>query len=397
MKILQVIHSVNPAGGGPAEQVKQMFQVLREMGHLTEALTLDAPESAWLRDIPIKVYALGPGAFKYGYSPKFVPWLRKHAKDYDAVIVNGIWQYSSFGVWRALHRQTTPYFVFLHGMLDPWFKYTYPLKHFKKWLYWPWGEYRVLRDAKAVLFTCEEERLLARKSFWLYKCKEAVVNLGVTMPSGDENTRRELFFNKFPELRDKRLILFLGRIHPKKGCDLLIKAFARVAKEEPLLHLVIAGPDQVGWQVKLQKLAQKLNISDRITWTGILSGEVKLGAVYSSEVFMLPSHQENFGIAVVEALACGVPVLISDKVNIWREIQYDGAGLVAADDSQSTTELLMKWLAMSYDEQQTMRQKAKNCFLKRFEISKAAQSLLDILAKNRAQLENPQSFMYRSM
>ena len=158
MKILQVTHSLDPAGGGPTEQIKQIFQVLLEMGHLTEAATLDAPESDWLTDSPIKVHALGPRILGYGYSPKFVPWLREHAKDYDAVIVRGIWQYSSFGVWRALYKQTTPYFVFPHGMLDPWFKQRYPLKHFKKWLYWPWGEYRVLRDAKAVLFTCEEEK-----------------------------------------------------------------------------------------------------------------------------------------------------------------------------------------------------------------------------------------------
>jgi glycosyltransferase involved in cell wall biosynthesis len=266
-------------------------------------------------------------------------------------------------------------------MLDPWFKQKYPLKHLKKWLYWPWGEYRVLRDAKAVLFTCEEERLLARKSFWLYKCNEAVVSLGIDAPPGDENAQRELFFNKFPELRGKRLILFLGRIHPKKGCDLLIKAFAQPAKEEPLLHLVIAGPDQVGWQGKLQKLSQKLRISDRITWTGMLSGDLKCGAVHSSEVFILPSHQENFGIAVAEALACGVPVLISNKVNIWREIKAAGAGLVARDDLQGTAELLAKWIAMPHNEQQTMRQKAKTCFLERFEIHKAVKSLLEVIKK----------------
>ncbi|MEB0151131.1 glycosyltransferase, partial [Pseudomonas sp. CCC2.2] len=82
------------------------------------------------------------------------------------------------GTWRALAKKKIPYFIFTHGMLDPWFKKNYPLKHLKKWLYWTWGEYRVLRDAKAVLFTCEEEKILARQSFWLYKANEVVTAFG---------------------------------------------------------------------------------------------------------------------------------------------------------------------------------------------------------------------------
>ena len=108
---------------------------------------------------------------------------------FDAVIVHGLWQYSSFGVWRALAGTDTPYFVFPHGMLDPWFKRTYPAKHFKKLLYWPWAEYRVLRDAAAVLFTSEEERRLARESFALYRAREVVVNYGTAAPRNLERAR----------------------------------------------------------------------------------------------------------------------------------------------------------------------------------------------------------------
>ena len=147
---------------------------------------------------------------------------------YDAVIVNGIWQFHSFGAWRALRNSSTPYVLFTHGMLDPWFKKQYPLKHLKKWMYWPWAEYRVLRDAQAVLFTCEEERVLARESFWLYRCNEVVVSYGTAKPKGDPELERQEFFTRYPELRGKKLALFMGRIHPKKGCDLLIEAFAKV-------------------------------------------------------------------------------------------------------------------------------------------------------------------------
>ena len=165
MKILRSIHSVNPALGGPIESVRQSSAVLMRRGHEVEIISLDAPTDPWVRDCPMPVHALGPGRGSYGYAPRFSRWIRERHAKYDAVIVQGIWQYSSFGVWRALRGTPTPYFVFPHGMLDPWFKRTYPLKHLKKLLYWPWAEYRVLRDAAAVLFTSEEERRLARESF----------------------------------------------------------------------------------------------------------------------------------------------------------------------------------------------------------------------------------------
>jgi glycosyltransferase involved in cell wall biosynthesis len=296
------------------------------------------------------------------------------------VVVNGIWQYNSLGVFRALRSGRTPYFVFPHGMLDPWFKHTYPLKHLKKWLYWPWGEYPVLRNAKAVCFTCEEERRLARKSFWLYRCNEKVVAYGTSAPAGDPGEQKRLFFERYPQTQGKRLILFLGRIHPKKGCDLLIRAFAQALKDvsEPL-HLLLAGPDQTGWSAQLKALSASLGIKDRTTWTGMLAGDVKFGALHAAEVFALPSHQENFGIAVAEAMACGVPVLISNKVNIWREVQADGAGLVEIDDEEGTLRSLRIWMSKQKEEQESFRARALKCFADRFEIHKAADSLIRVL------------------
>jgi glycosyltransferase involved in cell wall biosynthesis len=382
MRILRAIKSTDRAGGGPIEGIIQSSQVLLEWGHTVEIVCLDSPSAPWLKSFPIATHALGSTKTnKYGYSSNYVPWLRKNAGNYDVVVVHGIWQYSSFGVWIALRKLGIPYFVFTHGMLDPWFKRTYPLKHLKKWLYWPWAEYRVLRDAQAVLFTSEEERILAQKSFWLYKCNEIVVNYGTAAPTGDAALQRQVFLNQFPELRHKRILLFLGRIHVKKGCDLLIEAFAKVAGSEDSLHLVMAGPDQTGWQAELQSLAKQLGIEQKITWTGMLSGDLKWGAFHAAEVLVLPSHQENFGIVVAEAMACKLPVLISNKVNIWREIATTGAGLVANDDLDGTTQLLQKWLAMSLDEQQTMQQKAKQYFTERLEIHKAAQSLVEVLKR----------------
>src|SRR6185436_7452932 len=151
-------------------------------------------------------------------------------------------------------------------MLDPWFKRAFPLKHFKKWLYWPWADYRVLRDAAAVVFTSEEERVQARQSFWLYKCRERVSPLGLESPPPIPSESREAFLSRYPELQNRRILLFLGRLHPKKGCDFLIEALPRDSESE--ISLVMAGPDQIGWRQQLESQAQRLNMTRRIVFTG---------------------------------------------------------------------------------------------------------------------------------
>ena len=381
MRILHSIRTINPAGGGPIEGIKQIWKVLKAGGRETEIVCLDAPDDPWVKECPMRIHALGPVRTKYGYSSKLTPWVAEHRTEYDAVIVNGLWQYSGLGVWRALHGTDTPYFVFTHGMLDPWFKRAYPLKHLKKWLYWPWGDYRVLRDAAAVLFTSQEEMRAASESFWLYRCNGRVVSYGVANPPENGEAAKQVVLDRFSELRGKRVFLFLSRIHEKKGCDLLLRAFAKVAASDESIRLVFAGPDQTGWVSDLKALGEKLGISDRLLWTGMISGDLKWGMIRLAEVFILPSHQENFGIAVAEALACGTPVLISNKVNIWREIEEDGGGIVENDDLPGTVRLIEKWIALPAQQRAAMREKARRCFQSRFEVAKAADSIVQVVAQ----------------
>ena len=381
MRILHVISSVNPHGGGPMEGVRQRGLKLVEMGHSVEVVSMDDAQAQYVAEYALPVHALGPSKGAYQYNPHLVPWLQANARSFDVIVINGLWQYHSYGTWRALKRMGVPYFVFTHGMMDPWFKRTYPLKHLKKWLYWPWAEYRVLRDAQAVLFTSEDERLLARQSFWLYSAREAVVSYGTKTPPSDADALRERFYAAYPYLRGKRVLLFLSRIQEKKGCDLLIAAFAKVAGQDPKLHLLMAGPDQTRWVAKLQAQAQALGVADRITWPGMLQGDMKWGAFYVSEAFVLPSHQENFGIVVAEALGCGLPVLISDKVNIWREIEADGVGIVNTDTVEGTVKTLQRWLALDVAARQKMAQQARLTFAQRFTVEAMAQSLLTTVTK----------------
>ena len=380
MKILQVIASLNPQHGGPIEAAKQINKILSESGMNVDIACLDKRNDKWIKKPTLKIYTLGPGFGVFKYSLKYSRWLDKNIKKYDLALIHGIWRHNSFGLWKAAKKYGVPYFIFTHGMLDPWFKKKYPLKHLKKWFYWPWGEYRVLRDAQNVFFTSEDERKLARKSFWLYKCKEKVVNYGIQSPKLDKPKQTKAFFDSFPYLRKKKIILFLGRIHKKKGCDLLIKSFSKIAAKDSKLHLVIAGPDQEGLRVKLEKISKKLSVHKKITWAGMLKGMKKWGAFQAAEAFILPSHQENFGIAVVEALACGTPVLISDKVNIWREIKIMHAGIVGTDDIKGTTKILNEWVNKNPKQRDAMKKKAQECFQKNFEISRLKENLVEILS-----------------
>ncbi|GAB4213791.1 MAG: glycosyltransferase [Synechococcales cyanobacterium] len=379
MRILQLITSMDPAAGGTVEVIRQMAPVLIAMGHTTEVACLDAPGSPWINTYPFPIHAVDRGWTGYRFSRRWIPWLREQATNFDVVIIHGVWQFTSYGGWLALRSLGIPYYLYTHGMLDPWFERTYPLKHIKKVIYWWLTEQYVFRDAQAVLFTCEQEKLLARNAFLPYICREVVVNLGTTAPSGDPDQQRQVFAQHFPQLQGRRFILFMGRIYIKKGCDLLIQAFAQVAQRDPDLHLVMAGPDQVGWVKTLQAMADSLHVGSRVTFTGLLQDDVKWGAFHSADVFALPSHQENFGFVVVEALACGVPVLISNQVNIWEEIVQDQAGWAAPDTVEGTVSLLQHWLELSPEARQKAREAALKSFRTRFEMTQAAQSLITVL------------------
>lgn len=382
MKILHIIRSAKQEGGGPIESIIQLTSACKSLGHNFEVVSLDSTHELHNQSLPFKVHALGPSKGKYGFNSIFKDWLFTNASNYNAFIIHGLWQYHSFAAHSVLKSLNLPYFLYTHGMLDPWFKKRYPLKHIKKYLYWLWGEYPVIRDAKKVLFTCEEEKKLASQSFRPYKCNDLVVNFGTAGCHGDISEQKNLFFNHYPQLADKPFLLFLSRIHPKKGVDLLIEALAALQSTSPETHIVIAGPDQVGWKSKLQQIADSHRIGDKITWTGMLKDDIKWGAYHSADAFILPSHQENFGIVVAEALSCRLPVLITDKINIWREIAQDEAGLVETDSLQGTLQLIKNWQNLTKEQKDLMRFNAYNCFKNRFEIGKAAESLINAISDN---------------
>jgi len=387
MRLLNVTSSINPAAGGVSESILRLSKALMNLGHEVEIVSVDDPASAWKESLQVPVHMKGPPRGPLESSGDFNQWLAQNGGRFDAIISHGLWRDNSRATRQAARAAGRPYFIFPHGMLDPWFNRYYPVKHLKKCVFWWWREYAVLRDARAVLFTCQEEMFLARESFRPYRCVERVVPLGTSEPPENKENQLKTFSEAFPRLRDKRVILFLGRLHVKKGCDLLLRAFLKLLETRPVeiwrdLHLMMAGPcSQPDYLKALKQLAERCEAVSpgSVSFPGMISGDLKWGALRRAEVFVLPSHQENFGIAVVEALACGTPVLISRPVNIWREIESSGVGLVEADTDEGCFRLLERWLGLSDQDKGAMAAGAADSFKRHFEISQTAESLIDTI------------------
>ncbi|MGF6879561.1 glycosyltransferase involved in cell wall biosynthesis [Paraburkholderia sp. MM5477-R1] len=381
LKTLHIIPSIDARYGGPAEALKRLATELRLSGHSVDIVCLDSPVHADQTDDVAfdRVVRLGHYAGKYALSFRLVRWLIQHGRRYDAIVVDGIWQFHSAAAVFSLGPRKIPYFVMPHGMLDPWFNVGHPLKYAKKLVYWLLVERYVVSRAKGVLFTTESERKLARQAFPMYRAKELMMTIG-TSPSPALDAPELSKWTTAGESGRRKLILFLGRIHEKKGCDLLIRSFHDLREAATDYQLVIAGPDNDGLAVKLRREADRLGLAGRITWLDMVTGIDKWSLLQAADVMVLPSHQENFGVVVAEALACGVPVLLTDKVGIWREVVGDGAGLADEDTQQGVTRLLRQWTSLPEDAKATMRTAAKHCFDNRFHVSRVAQNYIALMS-----------------
>ena len=390
MKILRIIPSMDPKQGGPCQGIRNAIPELHKMGVHNEVVCLDDPNSDYLGQDPFEIHTLGEGKTPWKYQKKLIPWLLAHFQRFDAVIIHGLWLYSSHAgikamlAYRKNNSASPKVFVMPHGMMDPYFQKAKErrLKALRNNIYWKVFENKVVNQADGILFTCEEELLLARTTFSGYKPKKEInVGYGIQPPPNYQATMRVDFAKKVPRWNGKPHFIFLSRIHPKKGVDLLIKAYLKLETElKNLPQLIIAGPGmEHSYGTAMRHLASS---SPNILFPGMLSGDAKWGAFYESEVFVLPSHQENFGIAVVEALACGKPVLISDKVNIWREITEGHGGIVESDSFSGTENFLRKWLNLEVKQKEYFSESAINVYNRYYSIEMAAKTFYSSLLKN---------------
>lgn len=385
---LHILPTLNPEAGGLSQAVSSMVRYASGTDLSHEVLSLDREDAPYLRQFAPDVHAIGRGFTAWNYHPKLLSWLSENLKRYDNVIVHGLWQYQSLAVFQAFKKSRDFHgklLVMPHGMLDPYFQRAADrkLKAARNLAFWKYVEAKLVNAANALLFTCSTEQELARQPFAPYHPRnEQVVGLGVASPPEDRPDLRAAFLNICPQIGDRPYLLYMGRLDRKKGADLLIRAFLKLKAECLPDHvLVIAGPGlDTAYGRELRQMAGE---AADIRFTGMLTGDAKWGALYGSEAFVLPSHQENFGIAVVEAMACKKPVLISDQVNIYREIERHKGGMIARDRPDDIYLMLKEWLSLSEEQKSEFARNANRCYQKHYSETTAGRLMRNVLKQER--------------
>jgi glycosyltransferase involved in cell wall biosynthesis len=257
----------------------------------------------------------------------------------DVVHIHGVWEEIQHQAARIARAQRKPYIFTPHGMLDPW---SLSQSRYKKLIYLAVRLKRDLDQAAAIHFTDETERDVVAPL--AIKAPAIVERLIIDLSDFQPLPPRGRFRSKFAkELGERPFVLFMSRIHHKKGLDLLVPAFAKSASRHNAA-LVIAGPDIAGYQSQVQQMASDAGIVDRVLFPGMIYGKDRAAAMVDADVFALTSYQENFGVVVIEALAAGTPVIISDQVAIHRQITEAQVGEVVPTNVDRIADTLKRWL-----------------------------------------------------
>lgn len=335
MKLLRVITSMNPKSGGPCQGIRNINPHLEALGLDVEVVCTNNIEEEFNDQDDFIIYKVGKGKTGYQYQPLLLKWLNKNIAKYDIVVVHGLWQYHNLAVYQAIKKlkkakKHMPKVVIIpHGMMDPYFQKApeRKMKAMRNELLWRFIEKKCLNAADAVFFTCREEMRLATTTFKGYQPKKTVnIGYGIQTPPASTIELKQAFEKKYPSILGKKYWLFLSRIHQKKGVDVLINAYNLLLSINPNApDLVIAGPIASDYA---QQMMARAETNKKIHFLGMLQGTEKWGAFYGCEAYILPSHQENFGIAIVEAMACKKPVVISKNINIWKEIEAGNGGWI---------------------------------------------------------------------
>lgn len=359
----------------------ELCEQLAKRGNQVSIFTTNLDFPARVIDVSIHKKVQISGVEIQYFPVQFRPWVYSHGlgkelrlrlKTFDIVHIHGLYRYPQTIAAHYARKHAVPYIVRPHGSLDP-FLYSNRRNRCVKRIYECLIEFRNLNRASAIHFTTKEERRLAR--FLDLKADAVIIPNGIFPDRYMVLPLRGSFREKHG-LDGKRIILHLGRINFKKGLDLLVKSFSMIAERCNDCVLVIAGPDNEGYSDVVKQWIREEGIEDRVLFPGMLYGVEVLEAFVDSDVFALPSYTENFGIAVVEAMACGVPVAISDKVNIWREVAENGAGKVASCDADRFADIMLELL----DNPEAARQmgdKGKALVKERYQWSKVAAAMED--------------------
>ena len=344
LNVLHVTPSMSPTWGGPTVAVSELTSELARQGVNCEIVTTRGYrvgiDQISPPGVPIYSFDTGfPARFWTAYSPGLSRFLNENADRFDLIHIHEVWHYPVYAAFRSARKYRLPFVVTIHSELSDW---SLRQKALKKRLYRLCFLDRMLDSAAALHAITDAE-------------KEQVQKLGfetpvVVTPNGVEQTRFEALpspqrlIRRFPKLKGKRVILFLGRLHPKKGLDILARSFSTVARHFEDAVLLIVGPDKFGTRENMETILRSKGLLDRTLFTGLLTGEDKLAAMSCADLFVLPSHSDVLGIAVLEAMAARLPVIITKGCE-FPEVSEHGAGLVVETGEKPIAEAITMLLS----------------------------------------------------
>lgn len=354
MNILHVVPSMSPRAGGPVHTVLGLTGHLAKRGNNVSIFTtnldgvgrgcvgvMDVPLDRPVRKNGVEIYYFPIQYARWAFSREFMRAIKSELKRMDITHIHSLYLFTTFITARYCHSYSVPYLLRPHGSLDISLRKEKSriLKAVYQWMI----ERHNWNNASYIHYTAQEEMEQAHNPLRI-KAPGVIVPVGLNIQEYSNLPHYGRFRDKYPMIKENKVILFLSRINFIKGLDILVKAFGDIARMRSDVYLAIVGPDDEGYGQEVKKWLAEEGVLDRAVFTGMLLGEDKLAAFRDSDIFVLPSYTENFGIVVIEALACKLPVVISNRVNIWRELVGADAGVVVNCDPTELANALLELL-----------------------------------------------------
>ena len=376
MRVLHVVASLSPEWGGPTKVVQGLTEALIEKGI---EISIFAPVNRGCKNNIVRPKGADVRLFKQtlfskiwtAYSPSLIRALYEEASKFDLIHIHEIWHFPHFAAYCIAKKLKKPFIITPHGAIEPW---ALNYKAFKKKIFTILVQKRILNQASALhALTTKEVKYI--RDFGV-KNQIKVIPNGINIEEFKNLPPWQDLEKIYPELSDKRIILFLGRIHPKKGLDILARAFAKIARNRDDVRLLIVGPDSNGYRKQIETILKREGVFKKTIFTGILTGSKKMAALSRANVFILPSYSEGFSIAILEAMVCGLPVIITDRCN-FPEVVENAAGIIIKPNTEELKEALIKLL----DNTQLCKEMGRNghkLVLEKFTWDKIADKMINL-------------------
>lgn len=381
---------MSPRIGGPSTVLKSLVNEQSRVGHEVIVCTtnqdyptgqMDVRTGATIMDDNVTIWYHKVQFSSLCFSIPLASWLKRSITAFDIVHIHGIYRFpTTYGAWCA-RRAGVPYIIRPHGSLDPFLfrqsrfgKWALPLKRFYERLF----DLPNLNHASAIHYTAKEE--MERANFLELRAPAVIIPNGIDWQQYAQLPQSGRFRQRIGLGSQTPLVLFLGRMNFTKGLDLLVSSFPRLLEKVPEARLAIVGPDNEGYGSKVRQWCREQGIADKVFFVDHLGPEEVKQTYVDADVFVLPSYTENFGMTVVEAMACGCPVVISDQVNIWREIKEEGAGLVVGLDPAQIANAIC-WMLANKDAAGEMGRRGRVAAEKRYSWPRIVEKLTQVYQK----------------